>query len=110
MSFQFSKWTVLPAAVLLLGTVAAAQDTNTPSAPAQGTTTTAPAQKPTIAQRTMRAVRVLMIPRAYTKSRIIATSGSSAGGIWYWSIFAGRTQASFCPSRGMTIPCQRRHT
>jgi hypothetical protein len=51
MSFQFSKWTVLPAAVLLLGTIAAAQDTNTPSAPTQGTTTTAPAPKPTIAQR-----------------------------------------------------------
>jgi predicted transglutaminase-like cysteine proteinase len=51
MSFQFSKWTVLPAAVLLLGTVAAAQDTNTPSTPTQGTTTSAPASKPTIAQR-----------------------------------------------------------
>jgi hypothetical protein len=51
MSFQFSKWTVLPAAVLLLGTVAAAQDTNTTSTPTQGTTTTAPAPKPTIAQR-----------------------------------------------------------
>jgi hypothetical protein len=51
MSIQFSKWTVLPAAVLLLGTIAAAQDTNTPSTPAQGTTTTAPAPKPTIAQR-----------------------------------------------------------
>ncbi|HTB92756.1 MAG TPA: hypothetical protein VK728_07985 [Candidatus Sulfotelmatobacter sp.] len=51
MSFQFSKWTVLPAAALLLGTVAMGQDTNTPSAPTQGTTTTAPAPKPTIAQR-----------------------------------------------------------
>lgn len=51
MSFQFSKWTVLPAAVLLLGTVAVAQDTNAPSIPAQGTTTSAPAPKPTIAQR-----------------------------------------------------------
>jgi hypothetical protein len=51
MSFNFSKWTVLPAAVLLLGTVAAAQDTNTSSTPTQGTTTTAPAPKPTIAQR-----------------------------------------------------------
>jgi hypothetical protein len=51
MSLQFSKWTVLPAAVLLLGTVAAAQDTNTPTTPTQGTTTTAPAPKPTIAQR-----------------------------------------------------------
>ena len=51
MSLQFSKWTVLPAAVLLLGAVALAQDTNTPSTPTQGTTTTAPAPKPTIAQR-----------------------------------------------------------
>jgi hypothetical protein len=51
MSFQFSKWTVLPAAVLLLGTVAIGQDTNTTSTPTQGTTTTAPAPKPTIAQR-----------------------------------------------------------
>jgi hypothetical protein len=53
MSFQFSKWTVFPAAVLLLGTVAAAQDTNTPSTPTQGTNATAPAPapKPTIAQR-----------------------------------------------------------
>jgi hypothetical protein len=51
MSFQFSKWTVLPAAVLLLGTVAIGQDTNTTSAPTQGTTTSAPAPKPTIAQR-----------------------------------------------------------
>jgi len=51
MSFQFSKWTVLPAAVLLLGTVAMGQDTNTTSTPTQGTTTTAPATKPTIAQR-----------------------------------------------------------
>jgi hypothetical protein len=51
MSFQFSKRTVLSAAVLLLGTVAAAQDTNTTSTPTQGTTTSAPAPKPTIAQR-----------------------------------------------------------
>jgi len=51
MSFQFSKWTVLPAAVLLLGTVAMGQDTNTTSTPTQGTTTSAPATKPTIAQR-----------------------------------------------------------
>jgi hypothetical protein len=51
MSFQFSKWTVLPAAVLLLGTVAAGQDTSSTGSSAQGTTTAAPAQKPTIAQR-----------------------------------------------------------
>ncbi len=51
MNFQFTKWTVLPAAVLLLGTVAMSQDTNTTSTPTQGTTTSAPATKPTIAQR-----------------------------------------------------------
>jgi len=51
MSFQFSKWTVLPAAVLLLGTAAMGQDTNTTSTPTQGTTTSVPATKPTIAQR-----------------------------------------------------------
>ena len=52
MNFQFSKWTVLPAAVLLLGTVAAAQDTNSTNTSTQTTTTTtAPAPKPTIPQR-----------------------------------------------------------
>jgi len=51
MNFQFLKWTVLPSAVLLLGTVAMGQDTNTTSTPTQGTTTSAPASKPTIAQR-----------------------------------------------------------
>jgi hypothetical protein len=51
MNFQFSKWTVLPAAVLLLGTVAVGQDTSSTGSSTQGTTTTAPAQKPTIAQR-----------------------------------------------------------
>ena len=52
MSFQFSKWTVLPAAVLLLGTVAVGQDTGSTSTSTQSTTTTtAPAAKPTIAQR-----------------------------------------------------------
>jgi len=53
MSFQFSKWGVLPAAVLLLGTVAVAQDTGSSSTTSQGgtTTTTAPAPKPTVAQR-----------------------------------------------------------
>src|SRR5689334_3253533 len=50
MNFQFSKWTVLPAAVLLLGTVALGQDTSSTSNSTQ-TTTTAPAPKPTIAQR-----------------------------------------------------------
>ncbi|HEV8074284.1 MAG TPA: hypothetical protein VGP66_00455 [Candidatus Acidoferrum sp.] len=51
MSFQFSKWMVLPAAVLLLGTVAMGQDTTSTGSSTQGTTTTAPATKPTIAQR-----------------------------------------------------------
>jgi hypothetical protein len=53
MSFQFSKWTVMPAAVLLLGTVALGQDTTSTGTSTQGTTTTAPAPatKPTIAQR-----------------------------------------------------------
>jgi len=51
MSFQFSKWTLLPAAVLLLGTVAMGQDTSSTGSSTQGTTTTAPAPKPTIAQR-----------------------------------------------------------
>ncbi len=54
MSFQFSKWTVMPAAVLLLGTVALSQDTTSTSTSTQSTTspaTPAPATKPTIAQR-----------------------------------------------------------
>lgn len=60
MSNTFSKWTILPAAVLLLGTVALAQDPSS-SAPssgsgssasqAPGTPSTTPAQKPTIADR-----------------------------------------------------------
>ena len=48
MSVNFSKWTILPAAVLLLGTVAMAQDTSTSSAP---NTTSTPAQQPTVGQR-----------------------------------------------------------
>jgi hypothetical protein len=51
MSFPFSKWTLLPAAVLLLGTVAVGQDTSSTGSSTQGTTTTAPTPKPTIAQR-----------------------------------------------------------
>ena len=56
MSNKFSKWSVLPAAVLLLGTVALAQDQSssgsTPAAaPSSQSSTPAPAQKPTIAQR-----------------------------------------------------------
>ena len=48
MSVTISKWTILPAAVLLLGTVAMAQDSNTPSTPS---TTSTPAQTPSVAQR-----------------------------------------------------------
>ena len=33
MSVKFSKWTILPAAVLLLGTAAMAQNTSTPQYP-----------------------------------------------------------------------------
>jgi hypothetical protein len=51
MSFQFSKWTVLPAAVLLLGTVAVAQDASSTGSSTQSTTTTTPAPKPTVGQR-----------------------------------------------------------
>ena len=45
MSVNFSKWTILPAAVLLLGTVAMAQNAGST------TSTTTPAQDPSIAQR-----------------------------------------------------------
>jgi len=60
MSNKFSKWTIVPAAVLLLGTVALAQDpsssgsssgSSSPAAQAPSTPSTTPAQKPTIAQR-----------------------------------------------------------
>jgi len=60
MSIKFSKWTIVPAAVLLLGTVALAQDPSSSgsssgsgSSASQGPSTpsTTPAQKPTIAQR-----------------------------------------------------------
>jgi hypothetical protein len=50
MSFQFSKWTVLLAAVLLLGTVSVGQD-NSSTSTSTKSTTTAPAPGPTIAQR-----------------------------------------------------------
>ena len=50
MSFTFSKWSIVPAAVLLLGTVAMAQDTGSGSTTSQGASTT-PAAKPTVAQR-----------------------------------------------------------
>src|SRR5208337_3103038 len=60
MSNKFSKWTIVPAAVLLLGTLALAQDpsasgssSGSGSSASQGSSTpsTTPAQKPTIAQR-----------------------------------------------------------
>ncbi|HXR32417.1 MAG TPA: hypothetical protein VN830_01820 [Verrucomicrobiae bacterium] len=59
MSNKFSKWTIVPAAVLLLGTVALAQDPSSSgssnssgSSASQGSSTpsTTPAQKPTIPQ------------------------------------------------------------
>jgi hypothetical protein len=57
MSNSSSKWMILPAAVLLLGTVALAQDPSSSgsssSSSSQGSSTpsAAPAQKPTIADR-----------------------------------------------------------
>ncbi len=49
MHFQFWKWGILPAAVLLLGTAAMGQDTS--STQATSTTSSTPAPKPTIAER-----------------------------------------------------------
>jgi hypothetical protein len=60
MSIKFSKWTIVPAAVLLLGTVALAQDpassgsssgSGSSAAQGSGTPSATPAQKPTIPQR-----------------------------------------------------------
>jgi len=53
MSIRLSKWIVMPAAVLLLGSVALAQDTSASGSSAQssGTTTSTPAKQPTIAER-----------------------------------------------------------
>ena len=53
MRLQISKWCILPAAALLLGTVAMGQDTSSSGSTSQGTSTTgaAPAPKPTIAER-----------------------------------------------------------
>ena len=53
MSINFSKWCVVPAAVLLLGGVALAQDTSSSGSSTQGssTTTSTPAKQPTVAQR-----------------------------------------------------------
>jgi hypothetical protein len=53
MSSKFSKWGVLPAAVLLLGTVALAQDQSSSGSSTQSSSTpsSTPAKQPTIAQR-----------------------------------------------------------
>jgi len=53
MSIKLSKWMVVPLAVLLLGSVALAQDTSSSGSSTQGSGTTAstPAKQPTIAQR-----------------------------------------------------------
>ena len=51
MNFQFSKWCILPAALLLAGTVAIGQDTSSSGSPSQTTTSSTPAPKPTIAER-----------------------------------------------------------
>ncbi len=53
MSSKISKWSVLPAAVLLLGTVALAQDSSsgTSSTPSSGTPATTPAKPGEVAQR-----------------------------------------------------------
>jgi hypothetical protein len=48
MIIRFSKWIILPAAVLLMGTVTLAQDTSTPSTTTPGST---PAPQPTVGQR-----------------------------------------------------------
>jgi hypothetical protein len=53
MSIKISKWSVLPATVLLLGTVALAQDPSSSGSSTQssGTPASTPAKQPTIAQR-----------------------------------------------------------
>jgi hypothetical protein len=53
MSISFSKWCVVPAAVLLLGSVALAQDTSSSGSSTKGsrTTTSTSAKQPTVAQR-----------------------------------------------------------
>ncbi len=48
---KFSKWSILPAAVLLMGAVALAQDTSTQSTTTTTTPSTTPAPKPTVGQR-----------------------------------------------------------
>ena len=49
MIIQFSKWSILPAAALLVGTVALAQDTSTPGTTTTPSSTAAP--QPTVRQR-----------------------------------------------------------
>jgi len=51
MRFQFSKWCILPVAVLLLGSVAMGQDASSNGATSQGTTNSATAPTPTIGER-----------------------------------------------------------
>ena len=51
MTINFSRWSVLPAAVLLLGTVALAQDTSSQSTTTTTTPSATPAPKPTLGQR-----------------------------------------------------------
>jgi hypothetical protein len=53
MRIKLSKWFVLPAAVLLLGTVTLAQDQSSSSSSSQGSSTpsSTPSQKPTVQQR-----------------------------------------------------------
>jgi hypothetical protein len=53
MRINFSKWCVVPAALLLLGSVALAQDTSSSGSSTQGssTTTSTPAKQPTVTQR-----------------------------------------------------------
>src|SRR5271157_155395 len=52
MSNKFSKWMIVPAAVLLLGTVALAQDPSSSGSSSSSSTPSAtPAQKPTIPER-----------------------------------------------------------
>ena len=53
MSINFSKWCVVPAAALLLGSIALAQDTSSSGSSTQGssTTTSTPAKQPAVAQR-----------------------------------------------------------
>jgi hypothetical protein len=51
MRISFSKWCVLPAVVLLLGTMAQAQSSSSSGSQSSSTPASAPAKQPTIAQR-----------------------------------------------------------